>query len=282
MLHAVLSPAHRWRPERTAAFQRMKWEEKMMILSLKNMDLASKKYRDLNNLSILKHEKRSWFTVTMKRIDIPCKTGSAATRNGDFFPNNLGFRQPKRGIQPSAISEGIHHLRTLWCRASADQPATERSPGRRLDVFGGKNSIGNHGFYSTFVYILGKCAKNRYATMLYDTCMIWLCLKWACPQAIWKGKWWQINGWNGVPGQHMGMGPGVYGCSSQHQKKAFIGVDPSPHSSSDFFLDRSLSIYIPFGVNTFDPHGVLWGTPTINLMMIQLIRVIQRRFMKLI
>ena len=101
----------------------------------------------------------------MKRIDIPCKTGSEPTRNGVVFPNNLGFRQPKRGIQPAAISEGIHHLRTLWCRASADQPATERSPGRRLDVFGGKNSIGNHGFYI--------CVHS------------WkMCEKWVCNHAI--------------------------------------------------------------------------------------------------
>ena len=115
---------------------------------MRNMDLASKKYWDLSNLSILKHEKRSWFTVTMKRIAIPCKTGSAATRNGDFFRTTWDLDSQK---EVSNHQQSVREF-TTWELFGVGPPPTSLPLSVRLAedwmCLGGKNSIGNHGFYS--------------------------------------------------------------------------------------------------------------------------------------
>ena len=130
---------------------------------------------------------------------------------------------------------------TTWELFGVGPPPTSLPLSVRLAedwmCLGGKNSIGNHGFYS--------CVHS------------WkMCEKWVCNHAIrylyvWFGCVWNgharrpfekgnddksmdgmgypifrqthielrdIHFWN-HSGQHMGMGPGVYGCSSQHQKK---------------------------------------------------------------
>ena len=127
--------------------------------------------------------------------------------------------------------------------ASADQPTTKRSPGPKKigRLFWGKISIGNHGFYM--------CAHSwkmcHCTTILYDTSMIW------------RSENGHARNYDHFKREMKSMDGSWGGCSNLSQKSmAFIWVihhDPS-HIALWSFLDLSLSIDIPFGMNRFVPQ----------------------------
>ena len=118
-------------------------------------------------------------------------------------------------------------------------PRSVRLAQRRLvGCFGEKSQLET--MDSTCVHILGKCT-----TILYDTSMIW------------RSENGHARNYDHFKREMKSMDGSWGGCSNLSQKSmAFIWVihhDPS-HIALWSFLDLSLSIDIPFGMNRFVPQ----------------------------